>query len=100
MADSSSPHDEREHQTQWQAEYDFWTKIISDEVARRRFNEGFEPVDCQLYGLKDAQGRIREFVGTVRICHRDFECTAYPSRDAGDRETLKLRIRVAPRKHN
>lgn len=85
---------------EWQAQYEFWTKLISDEVARRRFNEGFEPVDVELYELKNPYGEIKKFVGTTRICGRDFECTAYPGHEEAGNATLKLSIRVAKRKHH
>lgn len=88
------------HSAEWQAEYEFWTKIISDQTARLRWNEGFEPVDCHLYELKDERGRTRKFVGKTRICHRDFEVSAYPDHDPNGQPTLRLKICVAPRKHH
>lgn len=87
------------HSLEWQAEYEFWTKIISDEVSRSRWNEGFEPLETHLYEIKDSRGRIRKYVGTTRICSRDFQASAYPDHDANGRPTLKLKICVAPRKH-
>lgn len=90
----------KEHNAEWQAQYEFWTKIISDETARLRWNEGFEPLECHLYELADERGRTRKYVGTTKICGRDFECRLYPAHDANGRETLKLLIRVATRKHH
>ena len=81
--------------TDWQAhyaaEYEFFNKIIVDEVARRRLNDGFEPIDAQLYRFKN------NWVGTTRICHRDFAITLWPDFDAQGRPILKLKIRATPR---
>lgn len=92
--------DQKDSEAHWDAEYQFWTKIISDEVARRRFNEGFEPVDCQLYELKNERGQTRKFIGSARICGRDFQCSVYPEHDAEGKPTLKLKIRVSPREYH
>lgn len=96
MAQENVP--QQEASAEWQAQYEFWTKIISDEVARRRFNEGFEPIDAKLYSLKDARG-LSQYVGTVRICGRDFDCNAWPTHDAEGRPFLQLKIRVHSRKN-
>lgn len=80
-------------------EYEFWTKIISDEVARSRFNEGFEPIDASLYQFDGPHDR-NEYFGIVRICGRDFNINAWPSHDANDQPVLHLRIRVKPRKNH
>lgn len=85
---------------EWAAQYEFWTKIISDETARLRWNEGFEPLECHLYELHDERGRLRKYVGSTRICGRDFEVNAYPSHDSEGKITLKLFIRVSLRKQH
>jgi hypothetical protein len=77
--------------TDWQTEYEFYNKIIVDEVARRRFNDGFEPIDAELYRYKN------NWVATTRICHRDFAITAWPDFDATGRPILKLKIRSIKR---
>ena len=89
---------ESEPSLEWAAQYEFWTRIIGDEVARLRFNEGFEPIDVHLYEVK--RGSYSRFIGQTKICGRDFECTVVPWHDAEGRATLKLSICVSPRKHH
>jgi hypothetical protein len=78
---------------EWEAEYEFWNKIITGEVARLRWNGGFEPLECDLY--RDG----REWIGKTRICHRDFRVTATETFDGGGKRILRLAIGLAARLH-
>ena len=75
----------------WQAEYDFYRKIIEDEVARNRWNQGFEPLDCELYKSGP------RWIGRTRLCHRDFRVSAFETFDSGGRAVLKLSVRSIAR---
>lgn len=78
-------------QEHWQAEYEFWNKIITDEVARRRFNDGFEPIDAELIKSGD------RLIGKVRICHRDFRVIVYPTISDKGQKIFKLQVRSEKR---
>lgn len=91
------PYDlDRQQGEDWRAEYDFWVRIISDEVARRRFNEGFEPIDIELFEAKDSRGRWR-LIGKTRICGRDFAATLIETRSQEGQKIFKLSIRALRR---
>lgn len=88
---------ESDPQDQWQAEYEFWTKIIGDEVARRRLNEGFEPIDIDLYELTQAKEKRSVYYGKTLICGRNFCATIRQARDINGQKYWKLSIRVEHR---
>ena len=77
--------------TDWQAEYDFYRKIIEDEVARLRWNQGFEPLEAELYKSG------RRWIGRTRICYRDFRVTATDSFDSRGRAILKVSVHALAR---
>ena len=77
-------------QAHYQAEYEFWNRLITDEVARRRFNNGYEPIECELYRSG------KRWIGRTRICHRDFRVSATETFDSSGRAILKLSIRAIP----
>lgn len=76
---------------EWEAQYEFFNKIITDEVARLRWNDGFEPVECELYKSG------RRWIGRTRICHRDFHVIAREGFDPKGKTILKLSIRAIKR---
>jgi hypothetical protein len=58
---------EAEH---WDAEYQFWHKIISEEVERMRFNGGYEPISVDLYPATKKFGPA--FMGKTIVGHVHF----------------------------
>jgi hypothetical protein len=78
----------------WDAEYNFWHKIITGEVERLRFNEGFEPVEVDLYPTSPSSKN--KFVGLCQIGHRHFRAVAFEAFDAKGNKVLRLQIHVQP----
>ena len=76
----------------WQAEYDFWHRLITGEVERLRFNEGFEPIEVDLYPT--TRNSKISFAGLVRIGHRRFRAVAFNAFDSGGNKVLRLQIHV------
>jgi hypothetical protein len=79
-------------ETDWDAEYKFWHKIISEEVERLRFNEGYEPIEVDLYATDLRRGP--DFVGETQIGHVRFEVRAHWWTDS--KKTLRVKILKAP----
>jgi len=72
--------------THWQAEYEFWHKIITEEVDRLRFNGGYEPLQVLLYPRQNIL--YPDFIGETLIGHKRFRVTARFTR----KKTLVVRI--------
>jgi hypothetical protein len=81
-------------QAYWQAEYEFYYKIISGEVERLRFNDGFEPVSIDLYATNAKNGPV--FLGVTRIGRKRFRAIVHRSFDAAGKEILKLKLFPEP----
>jgi hypothetical protein len=81
-------------QTDWNSEYNFWHKIISEEVERLRFNGGYEPVDVDLYETGETRGWA--FTGKTQVGHVAFRATGTWSWDTQGRKVLSVRILKAP----
>jgi hypothetical protein len=82
----------RAHATQaeaehWDSEYNFWHKIITEEVERLRFNSGYEPISIDLYPQE--QGKVA-FLGETQIGHVKFQAIARWVADAGGRKVLRV----------
>jgi hypothetical protein len=76
-------------ETDWNNEYNFWHKIISEEVERLRFNEGYEPIRFDLYQT-DLGGLA--FIGKTQIGHAKFNVTAHWARDKASRRVLRVEV--------
>ncbi len=87
-----SPEQLADPERHWQAEYDFWYRLISGEVERLRFNEGFEPIEADLYPTK-GNSKI-SFAGVLRIGRRSFRAVAFNSLDSNGNKVLRLVIHV------
>ena len=85
-------------QTDWQAEYEFYRKIIADEVDRLRFNAGYEPIEVDLYQVSATSAKYAKikFVGTCRIGRQRFRAVAFPAGDHDGNEVLRVQIRHEP----
>lgn len=79
-------------QSHWQAEYNFWHKIITEEVERTRFNDGFEPVEIVLYQRGTKKAYQPDFAGQTQIGRRLFYATARWSIDPSGVSVLKLKL--------
>jgi len=75
----------------WQAEYEFWHKILTEEVDRLRFNDGYEPVELDLYCT--GKNQHPAFFGKCRIGKRSFRSIAHWTVDAEGRKVLRIHIR-------
>jgi hypothetical protein len=80
-------------QTDWNNEYNFWHKIISEEVERLRFNEGYEPIRFDLYPTLEHK---LAFIGKTRVGHANFKITAHWARDKQNVRLLRIEVLKAP----
>jgi len=79
----------------WQAEYEFFHKIITDEVERLRFNDGLEPIDFDLYPVaRTAFNRKTDYVARLRIARRHFNAIAFHSTDKDGNKILRVQLRA------
>ena len=74
----------------WNNEYNFWRKIITDEVERLRFNGGYEPIRVDLYPLEEKNAPA--FVGETQIGHVRFNVTAQWTSDPNGKKILTVSI--------
>jgi hypothetical protein len=79
---------------QWEAEYNFWHRIITEEVERLRFNGGYEPITADLYPWSDKDGPA--LLGYTQIGHVKFRVTASWARDKSARKILRVQIKKGP----
>jgi hypothetical protein len=77
-------------QTDWNNEYNFWHAIISEEVERLRFNEGFEPIRVDLYPLETQHDPI--LVGKTQIGHTKFKARACWTYDKEGKKLLRVEV--------
>ena len=75
----------------WQGEYEFFRKIITDEVDRLRFNDGYEPVDVDLYPAG------QKFTGATKIRRTQFRAIAFWCVDSHGKKILRVQIRPEPK---
>lgn len=86
-------------QEHWSAEYDFWYKIISGEVERLRFNDGYEPVEVDLYPTGKQKGVPGpDYIGTTMIGRQKFHAVGQFSPGAGGKKILRVSILLEPGK--
>jgi len=78
----------------WQAEYEFFHKLLSEEVDRLRWNDGLEPVEVDLYPVKVEDKSDPLFVGSMRIGSNHFAALGTWCRDGEGSRVLKVRINV------
>jgi len=76
----------------WMSEYEFYHRIITDEVERGRFNDGFEPIDVDLY-----QGEGDKLSGKTRIGRTAFRAKAFWCVDQKGVKILRVQIRAEPK---
>jgi hypothetical protein len=74
-------------QPDWNAEYEFFHKIILDEVDRLRFNNGFEPLSLELYETDHG------YIGTGYLGRRTVRAFGWFCFDSAGKKMLKLSIR-------
>ncbi len=78
----------------WDAEYNFWHKIISEEVERLRFNEGYEPVQVDLYPTTRKFGPA--FMGKTQIGHVHFRVEGKWQFDSKGNKFLRITVLKEP----
>ena len=81
-------------ESDWSAEYNFWHKIISGEVERLRFNQGFEPFCVELYA--SSAGDRLAYIGKTQIGHAHFNVTGRWARDCAGKKVLRVEVLKAP----
>jgi hypothetical protein len=79
---------------EWEAQYQFWHRIIGEEVERMRFNGGYESITVDLYPWSDKGGPA--FLGRTHVGHVMFHATASWARDKSGRKTLRLTLHKGP----
>jgi hypothetical protein len=82
-------------ETDWRAEYNFWHRIIAEEVERLRFNDGFEPVRVDLYPLSSPTERLA-YIGKTQIGRTVFNATGRWAFDSDGKKVLRLEVLKAP----
>jgi hypothetical protein len=80
----------------WNAEYNFYRKIILDEVERLRWNDGLEPIDVDLYEVKKTRLSDPDLIGTCRLGHQNFVAIAFKTFDSKGKKILRLQLRAQP----
>jgi hypothetical protein len=83
---------EAEH---WDAEYNFWHKIITEEVERLRFNGGYEPISVDLYPATRKFGPA--FMGKTQVGHVHFRVEGKWHYDRAGNQMLRVTILKDPR---
>ena len=78
----------------WQGEYQFFRKVILDEVERLRWNDGLEPIEVDLYPVTVAGKSDPMFAGSMRIGSNHFAAIGTWVRDKEGTKILKVRINV------
>ena len=81
-------------QAYWQAEYEFYHRIIAEEVDRLRFNQGYESFEVDLYATH-AKNRPA-FLGITRIGRKTFRCIAHWAFDGAGKQVLKVKVSPQP----
>jgi hypothetical protein len=74
----------------WLAEYNFWYKIITEEVERLRFNGGYEPISIDLY--PSTYKAAPDFQGKTQVGHVRFNAVADWTTDPNGVKILRVRI--------
>jgi hypothetical protein len=80
----------------WDSEFNFWHKIVAEEVARLRFNQGFEPVSINLYPCPTGSGAPLDFIGKTQIGRAHFNATGRWARDSAGKKVLRVELLKAP----
>jgi len=81
--------------TDWLAQYEFFHKIITDQVERLRFNDGLEPLDVDLYAVVKKHRSEPDYLGVTRIGTRAFHALARYCLDQQGKKILRVQIRPA-----
>lgn len=77
----------------WDAEYQFWNRIISEEAERFRFNEGFEPLKFDLYpNLGKKKRSEHDFLGITQVGRRKFRVVARNTFDADGAAVIRVEV--------
>jgi len=83
-------------QTDWDAEYNFWHKIISEEVERLRWNQGFEPLLVELYPISSIGRGGLAYIGKTQIGRTHFNVTGRWARDQAGKKVLRVEVLKTP----
>lgn len=94
---AADPNSQSPSGSSWMSEYAFWHKIITEEVERLRFNEGYEPIEVQLYPIERKAGSPYggvAYLGKTQIGHQQFCAVATEAFDENGIRILRLEIRA------
>jgi len=91
----ASPTQDATVEAHWQAEYEFWHQLITEEVDRLRWNDGLEPLEVDLYCT--GKNQHPAFFGKCRIGKRSFRAIAHWTIDSEGKKILRVHIRPEPK---
>jgi hypothetical protein len=80
--------------TYWDSEFAFWHKIISGDIERLRFNQGFEPITIELYPT--GSGASPAYLGKTQVGRSHFNVTGRWAQDSAGRKVLRVEVLKAP----
>lgn len=72
------------------ADHQFWLDVINGEVERLRFNQGFEPIEVDLYPAIGKRGPA--FMGKTRVGHVHFRVEGKWQYDCRGNKILRVTI--------
>ena len=87
-------------QAHWQAEYNFWHKIITEEVERLRWNAGYEPLELNLYEAASRKYSQPDFGAQTYVGRQLFYATAKWCFDQEGKKILKIKVFPSQALHN
>ena len=94
LKEAGEPPAPRKTDQHWDAEFAFWHRIISEETARTRFNQGYEPIDIELYETGEKYGPA--YIGKTQVGRTHFHVIGRLAHDKLGRKILKIEVRKAP----
>lgn len=79
-------------QAYWEAEYEFWCKLIAAEVTRERLGNGLEVIEIDLYPMVKAKPRQPDFIGKTHLGRALYYAIATTAFDKEGKKVLRLKL--------
>ena len=85
------------HNAYWQAQYEFYHRIISEEVDHLRVQSGLETLRVTLYPVqKKKRFSDPDFIGKALLLGRTYYATVHNSFDDANRRIIKFKLSPKP----